>query len=141
MVGDQAAQPVGRPPQDEPAACARVHHRVGRDLVHGQYEVVQPRPAQPGRRALACHQRPQPGEVGPAENDIQQVAVAGGDVLGSSSVKGDHSGLTGHVSHVSVISSTPLLRLAREMLQTVALSVRVSGSGGHHGDGDVTAAD
>jgi hypothetical protein len=51
-VGDQAAQPAGRAPQDQPPARARVDDRVGRDLVHGQDEVVESCPGQPGGRAL-----------------------------------------------------------------------------------------
>ena len=39
-------------PQDQPAARARVDDRVGRYLVHGQDEVIEPRPGQPGVRAL-----------------------------------------------------------------------------------------
>ena len=43
--------PIGSP-QDQPAAGARVDDRVGRYLVHGQDEVVEPCPGQPGVRAL-----------------------------------------------------------------------------------------
>ena len=51
-VGDQAAQSAGRSPQDQPSARARVDDRVGRYLVHGQDEIVEPCPGQPGVRAL-----------------------------------------------------------------------------------------
>jgi hypothetical protein len=51
-VGDQAAQSGGRSPQGRPPAGAGVDDRVGRYLVHGQDEVVEPCPGQPGVRAL-----------------------------------------------------------------------------------------
>jgi hypothetical protein len=47
-----ATQSAGRSPKDQPPAGAGLDDRVGRYLVHGQDEVVEPCPGQPGVRAL-----------------------------------------------------------------------------------------
>jgi hypothetical protein len=100
-----------------------VDDRVGRYLVHGQDEVVEPCPGQPGVRALRGDLGPQPGEIGPAEHDVQQFAAAVGDIARPESVKRDYARLIGHFRHVS---KPPSLRLVKEMLQAVARRVRVS---------------
>ena len=43
----------------------------------------------------------EPGEIGPAEHDVQQFAAAVGDVARPESVKRDYAHLVGHFRHVS----------------------------------------
>jgi hypothetical protein len=123
VAASHSPRPAGGPPQDQPPARARVDDRVGRYLVHGQDEVVEACPGQPGIRALRGHLAPEPAEIGPAEHDVQQLAAAVGDVIRPEAVQRDHARLAGHFRHVS---TPPSLRLVKEMLQTVARRVRVS---------------